>query len=686
MTVEAPLAVPQPPHRPFVAAVSAAGLVVLAVAAATGLGDVLERADALLVLLAISILIAELFPVEVPEDEGEVSFSTTFAFALLLTDGTVAVILVHALALALADTVRRRPIERLVFNVAQYAICWVLAGGLLGVLAGGLPDRDGLQYLELDLVPALLAAAAVFLLLNTALASTPPALARGVSPLVVMRSDLAFHAWSTAVLMALVPVILVAADYDLALVPLLGAPLVAIQLGSRQTVINEHQARHDALTGLPNREDLTRSLREALRRGDRGGHHVGVLIVGLDRFKEVNDTLGHRRGDLVLREAGQRLAALARPGDVVARLGGDEFALLLSPVDGPEGCGRVAERVIAALREPVSIRGLELDIGASVGLACHPEHGRSVDALLRHADVALDKAKTWRRDWVAFEHGFDEHSLQRLALVSELRRAIDENELELHFQPQIELDGGAVRGVEALVRWRHPERGLLAPHDFIEPAEHTGLIRPLTLWVVRAALEQADRWRERGLGLTVAVNLSVRSITDELPRDLAALLGPRGHDPAPLEFEITETVGMEDADAALRILHELRALGIRLSVDDFGTGFSSLAYLKRLPVSAIKIDRSFVTEMDHDDSDRAIVRSTIDLARHLGMEVVAEGVESESALGELRELGCHLAQGFLISHPLSAAELERWLAAGGWKPAGAPARRAGKRLPARRSI
>jgi diguanylate cyclase (GGDEF)-like protein len=656
-----------PPHRPFVAAVSVTGLCLLAVIAFTRAAGVLEHADALFALLALAILIAELFPVDLPDERGQVSFSTSFAFAILLTDGVAAVLLVHALTLALADALRRRPVERLVFNVAQYAISWAVAGGLLVALTGDRPDREGLQYLDARWIPALLASAAVFLLLNTALASAPPAFARGINPFTAMRVDLGFHAWSTVVLVALVPVILAASEYDLWLFPLLGIPLVAIQLGSRQAVINEQLARTDALTGLPNRVHLTRLLREALRRADHVGWGVGVLIVGLDRFKELNETLGHTHGDLVLQEAGRRLAALARAGDVVARLGGDEFALILSPVNGREDSVRMAEAVIARLREPVEVSGVALDIGASVGIACLPDHGRSVDALLRHADVALDKAKTSRRDWVVYQHEFDKHSLERLAILAELRRGIDRGELLLHFQPQIELATGTLRGVEALVRWRHPERGLLAPQEFIELAEQTGLIRPLTLWVVEAALKQADDWHAGGLDLPVAVNLSGRSITHELPTDLSEILSPRER-AASLELEITETVGMEDADEALGVLRELTRLGIRLSVDDYGTGFSSLAYLKRLPVSALKIDRSFVTEMDHDESDHAIVRSTIDLARHLGMEVVAEGVETERALEELRQLGCHLAQGFLISRPLPADALEAWLAKGGFQP------------------
>jgi diguanylate cyclase (GGDEF)-like protein len=654
--------VPHPPHRPFVAAVSIVGLAVLAAFVLLDGAKVVQDADGLFWLLAIAILVAELFPVEIPDGDGEVSFSTTFAFALLLTDGVAAVVIVHALALAIADGIRRRPVERLVFNVAQYAICWSVAGGLLVALTGDLPDQNGLQYLKLEWLPALVASAVAFLVLNTALASTPPALSRGARPLDAMRGDLGLNAWWTVVLVALVPVILVASDWSLWLLPLLGIPLVAIQLGSRQAVINEHEARHDRVTGLPNREHLASSLEQALSRASRHGTQVGVLMVGLAHFKELNETLGHRRGDLVLIEVARRLASLARPTDLAARLGGDEFALVLSPVQGEAGCVAVAEQAIEALRAPVMVRGVALEVGANAGIAYCPGHGRTFDALLRHADVALEKAKVSHRPCVVYDREFDEHGIERLALVADLTRAIEAGELALVYQPQVELTTGRLRGVEALVRWQHPERGLLNPDDFIEPAEHTGVIRPLTMWVLRSALTQADRWRADGLDIPVAINLSVRSITAGLPADIAAAM--EGHE-AGLELEITETVGMEDADAALVVLEQLTELGIRLSVDDFGTGFSSLAYLKRLPVSAIKIDRSFVMEMDHDASDRAIVRSTVDLARHLGMEVVAEGVESTDALDELRELGCHLAQGYAISPPLAAAELSAWALARG---------------------
>jgi len=376
--------------RRFVVAVSAAGLAIIAAFAVADGAEVVEQADGLVVLLAVAILVAELFPVEIPDGDGEVSFSTTFAFALLLTDGVAAVVLAHALALAIADLVRRRPLERLVFNVAQYAICWAVAGGLLVALTGDLPDENGLQYIELRYVPALVATAAVFLAINTVMATTPPALQRGTSPLRTVRSDLLLNAWWTVVLVALVPGILVASDYSLWLLPLIGIPLVAIQLGSRQAVINEHEARHDRVTGLSNREDVARVLEHALHRAGRQDAQVGVLMVGLARFKEINETLGHRRGDLVLIEVARRLAGIARPSDVAARLGGDEFAVILTPVDGVAGCVAAGEQALDALRAPVIIRGVALDLEAHAGIACSPEHGDTYDALLRHADVALE--------------------------------------------------------------------------------------------------------------------------------------------------------------------------------------------------------------------------------------------------------------------------------------------------------
>ena len=388
----------------------------------------------------------------------------------------------------------------------------------------------------------------------------------------MVRGDLLLNTWWTVVLVALVPGILVASDYSLWLLPLIGIPLVAIQLGSRQAVINEHEARHDRVTGLSNREDVARVLEHALHRAGRQGAQVGVLMVGLSRFKEINETLGHRRGDLVLIEVARRLAGIARPQRRrgAARRRRVRRRSSRRSTASTAACA-AAERALAALRAPVVIRGVELDLGAHAGVACHPEHGTS---LRRAAAPRRRRARAGEgvapRGWSSTPSDFDEHGVERLTLVSELSRAIAAGELELVFQPQVELATGRLRAVEALVRWPHPERGPLSPEEFIEPAEQTGVIRALTLWVVRAALDQAERWHAAGLDLRVAVNLSVRSITPELPRDLALILD--GAHAARWSSRSPRPSAWWTPSGALAVLEELTALGIRLSVDDFGTG------------------------------------------------------------------------------------------------------------------
>jgi diguanylate cyclase (GGDEF)-like protein len=648
--------------RGFIAAVSAAGAVLV--------GAVLVDAaaqppplEAVVVLFAIAILVAELFPLDIPGHEGQATFSTAFAFALLLADGVQVVILVHVACVVLADLIRRRTIEKLIFNAAQYALSWGAAGGMLALAAGALPDRGGLEYLVAAHVPAVVAAAAAFLIVNVVLASTAPALADRINPLVYMRADLGFQLASTVVLLALVPVVLVVAAYDAALIPLLWIPLVAIERGGREAVKNQYQATHDTLTGLPNRAHLHARLRSALDSQDGDGP-VAMLLMDLDGFKEINDTLGHRHGDLLLRQVAGRLREGTRSSDLVARLGGDEFAVLIPAPGGVEECVAVAQRLLDGLEGPIEIEGVDLDVRASVGIAMTSAEGDKVDGLLSRADVAMYHAKETGKGWAVYSDELNVHTPERLALVADLRRGIERDELILHYQPKVALATGRLQGVEALVRWRHPERGVLPPGDFVGLAEHTGLVRPLTRWVVREALAQSHRWRDQGLEVTVAVNLSVRALTRELPRDIAALLAEAGAPGGWLELEITETMVMHNPDEALEILEGLADLGISLAVDDFGTGYSSLGYLKRLPVREIKIDRSFVTNMDRDDSDRAIVRSTIDLARHLGLQVVAEGVESAAVLAELRELGCASAQGFHFSPPVAHDALLAWARTG----------------------
>jgi diguanylate cyclase (GGDEF)-like protein/PAS domain S-box-containing protein len=430
----------------------------------------------------------------------------------------------------------------------------------------------------------------------------------------------------------------------------------------RQAEINEHQALHDGLTGLPNRTLFRDRIEQAIAVAEREGAQVAVAMMDLDRFKDVNDSLGHHAGDALLVEIGKRLRGLLRSSDTVARLGGDEFGVLISKPHSERDVIVVIEKIRAALEQPVTIDGLGLPAEGSIGIAMFPQHGEDVDTLLRHADVAMYGAKEEKVGYAFYEQSRNESDPARLTLVSELRRAIDRRELELYYQPKAQLASGTVESVEALLRWNHPTRGLVGPDEFIPLAQQTGLIKPLTLYVLDEALRQCRAWQRAGMTLGVAVNLSVRNLLDaDFPDQVKDLLKKWRVEPPLLELEITESTMLSDPVRTKRVLDKLSAMGVALSIDDFGTGYSSLAYLSQLPVNEIKIDRSFVMNMADSDNDAVIVRSTIDLARNLGLHVVAEGVETEQAWDRLSELGCTLAQGYYLSRPVPAAELTQWL-------------------------
>jgi diguanylate cyclase len=385
-------------------------------------------------------------------------------------------------------------------------------------------------------------------------------------------------------------------------------------------------------------------------------------VMDLDRFKEVNDSLGHHAGDELLQEVGRRLTNVLRTSDSVARLGGDEFGILLPNPSDHDAVTAVVEKLVETLQEPIAVQGLPLVVEASVGIAVFPDDGLDADTLLRAADVAMYTAKEEKTGYGFFDGSTHQLDLARLTLVGELRRALEKHELVLHYQPQALLDTGEVRSVEALLRWNHPERGLIGPGEFIPLAQQTGLIRPLTLYVIGEALRQCQAWERKGLELAVAVNVSTRNLLDvEFPTQVKALLGAWDLDADRLELEITEDAVLTDPVRTKAILEELAEMGVRLAIDDFGTGYSSLAYLKRLPITQIKIDRSFVIGMATDEDDATIVRSTIDLGRNLGLDVVAEGVETEPIWNTLRELGCTIAQGYYLSRPVPPDELGSWL-------------------------
>src|SRR5829696_1150812 len=425
-----------------------------------------------------------------------------------------------------------------------------------------------------------------------------------------------------------------------------------------------HDALHDALTGLPNRASLQRSLAAALDEvaaGRTGG--AAVMILDLDEFKAVNDTLGHQHGDALLIEVGGRLSSAVGGAGTVVRLGGDEFAVLLPDTSDEERVLRIGRRMLRALEQPIALDGLEVEVGASVGIALAPAHATDPAALLKRADLAMYDAKTSTRSLRLYEPDRHDHSPRRLTLVSELRAALQNGGLEVHVQPKARLGAGGVVGVEALVRWEHPELGWVAPDEFIPVAERSGLIGPLTTRVLERSLAACARWREGGHDLSVAVNLSARSLHDaELVEEVDRLLRRYGVPADRLTLEVTEGSVMADPSRAVAVLHQLRDLGVRLSVDDFGTGYSSLSYLQRLPVHEVKIDRSFVTALSTENENVAIVRAIIDLGRHLGLEVVAEGVEDAATWELLTSMRCDLVQGWHLARPMPTGELAGWLA------------------------
>ena len=433
-----------------------------------------------------------------------------------------------------------------------------------------------------------------------------------------------------------------------------------------QVVSLRHQATHDALTGLPNRTLLFDALEKALEIA-RGEQTLGLMLMDLDRFKEVNDTFGHHFGDALLKQVAFRVQNQLHDRDVVARLGGDEFAIVLPQAIDAQDAAAAARRILNTLEQPFVIEGQVLDVGASIGIAMFPEHGNDARTLLRRADVAMYAAKQQQSGYCFHKDEHETRSPDQLALVVELRGAIERNELELHYQPKLHLRSGLMTRAEVLMRWQHPQRGLLSPAAFIPLAERTGLIRNMTDWLLDRALAQCRSWQESGAPVHLAINVSARSLLDQaLPGKVQRMLDKWGVDPRFLKIEITESSIMADPAHALAILSMLQSMGVRLSIDDFGTGYSSLTHLRELPVDEIKIDKSFVINMTRNEADASIVRTVIDLAHNLGKQVCAEGVEDRETWQMLTELGCDLAQGYWISRPMDGTALMEWLVKTAW--------------------
>ncbi|TMR39998.1 putative bifunctional diguanylate cyclase/phosphodiesterase [Actinomadura geliboluensis] len=648
-------------------------------------------------ILACFIIFGEMRPIITPgstENNGATT-STTFSFAALLYAGLPIAAALQAVAVITCGIFRGRAPHRIAFNAAQYTLS-LAAAQLVLALSGNLATPSSLWVPQGSDLPAIALAGAVYFVCNDTLVGSAVALHERVSLVKALRFDLGYQILVHLALLGLAPLMVVAMDRSALFVPLIVLPFIAVYMNASVSVRREHQALHDGLTGLPNRKLLIVRTEEALaeargaksrgaehhgaskrgaerhrpgrlgsrrrRPADPPDHRAGLFLLDLDRFKEVNDTLGHPTGDRLLQLVAHRLTHSVRPGDLVARLGGDEFAVLLPTVRDEAAAREVAARLRAALSEPVRLDGMSFDLEASVGIALFPDHAPDFELLLQRADVAMYNAKEARTGVETYSPGKDRNSPARLSMLGDLRRAIDRSELELFYQPKVSLRDGQLVGMEALLRWRHPDQGVLEPEAFLSVAEQTYLMRSITHHVVTAALAQTAAWWREDLAVQVAVNVSGRDLLDTgLAETIEEGLLARGLPAAALQLEITERILMNEPAYASETVGALAALGIPLSLDDFGTGYSSLVRLKRLPVEEIKIDASFVHRLADSTDDAVIVRSIVDLVRTLGLRSVAEGVEDPATAETLREMGCDAAQGWHFGRPMDAAAATAWL-------------------------
>ena len=617
--------------------------------------------DAEFWVLAALVLAGELFPIQVHGQVGEETFSTPFAFAILLVYGLPEVVAVQVIATVVADVIRRRPADRIVFNAAQLAISWLAAGLVLEAVGGtGLDNGEDLKAADL---PAIALAAGIFFIVNSTLARTAEALLQDTSIVGHNKADLAFRAWSAGTLFALGLPVAVIATHWLYLVPLLALPMAAVHRAVMQASAMEHLALHDPLTGLPNRALLLQVTERALRNGN-GDEGLALLVFDLDRFRDVNDTLGRAQGDAVLREVAARLARSVRATDMVARVEADRFGVLLPSLARSGDAALAADNLLAELSSQMDVAGAALSVDATVGIACAPEHAQNADLLLQRAEAAMYRAKRAQSRREYFSLDIEEEAPRRLILVTALKRAIDMRAITMHYQPKLDLAQRRVIGVEALARWTDEVVGPVLPATFVPLAERTGLAEPLTELALEIAATDCRRWLNDGFYIPIAVNVPARVLLDPSFPDLVeAKRRTFGLDEGALEIEITESTLMGDHDQARSALTRLREIGVRTSIDDFGTGYSSLSYLRELPVHALKIDRSFITHLIDEPDSEAIVRSIIELARNLRLETVAEGVEDERVCERLVKLGCDYAQGFALARPMPADALRGWLRA-----------------------
>ena len=607
----------------------------------------------------VAVILGECFPVKLWRTDSEVTVSHGFSLALLWLAGPVPVLLIQAAAVGVAEIVsRRRKPYRMAFNVAQLSLAWLAAAAameMVGGQGGTLVENSGTVA---QAILAMTLGGAAYSVVNMVLTGTAAALASGTPVREVLAGYGRVEILTGGILIGFAPVIAAVVQEAPLLLPLLGFPLAAVRFGGAALARSERAALHDALTGLPNRTLIRQRLDALLDAGP-----VAVLFADLDRFKDVNDSLGHDVGDRLLRRIAEELARGLPAGTQVARLAGDEFAVL-APGAGEAQARALAERIHGLLRDIPDVDGMRLNTGVSIGIALAPEHGDDAHVLFKRAEIAMYEAKRHRNTTAVYRSGTDEAAAERLLLARDLRDAIAARALDVHYQPKLDLQSGRITGAEALARWTHPTRGPVPPSVFIPLAEAGGLIGELGSAVLEAAVAQAARWRADGLEIRVAVNLSVRRLLEDgVVEEVATVLERHGVPGSALELEITESVFLDDPRRAQSVLRALADLGVSLAVDDYGTGYSSLAYLRDLPISTIKLDRAFIARLLTSYADHAIVESTLVLANTLGLSVVAEGIEDEATLQAVGALGCTAAQGFHIGRPARAEAVTAWLLA-----------------------
>jgi diguanylate cyclase (GGDEF)-like protein len=641
----------------YVTAVVTAGFTVLAVAVVHGPLPS-GAATSMVAIFAAALVLAECLPMRLVHDagEGEITMSSTFALALLVVGGASAAMCAIAVGALCSDLLRRKPAQRMAFNIGQYVLSVGAGAAVLSALSG--TSFWAPHPLTPSLLPALAVAAAVFFFVNSMLVARAVTLAEGAAFWGYLRRDIALQTSTVGILLGLAPIVVITADFSLAALPLLGLPLFAVYGAGRQAITNQRQALHDALTQLPNRRLFEERLDQALRLARRDDEGLTVMLIDLDRFKDINDTLGHHEGDAVLQSVAGRLVEALRESDTVARFGGDEFVILLPSLVDEDAVVALAQELATAVELPLDNGGRLLQVGASIGVARFPLDGDDARTLLRRADVAMYRAKHARRSYRLYDAAEDPHSPERLQLASDLRHAVECGGLVAHFQSKVGLRDGRIEGMEVLMRWPHPERGMISPGEFIPLAEDGGLIVPLTTIALEAAMRECRVWRDAGIDIRFAVNVSARSLMDSrIVDEVRELLGRWQVPGSLLQLELTESTVVEDLAGAHGVLLKLREMGVSFALDDFGTGWSSLGQLNDLPFDELKIDRSFVLAMRPGAPEDAIVRSTIQLARELGLRVVAEGVEDDATRLRLSDLGCDAAQGFLFARPGPAGSI-----------------------------